>query len=373
VKRQLILAGILLVSLAMAMSPSVLGVTYTSSQRGMITAVTGSYLVHSYVIPGATSYDLNTTLPWAIADFDHTLTEIHFAATGAVNLTGGYWNERVFPWHHYVNGNTFDETITVAISNGLNPNDRYSHIYLTANNTAWSATVSYYLYDVADINSAIVYTEIDNAVPRVDGTWSVTDNATFTVPFASMLAYMTIGYPSTAAGTTDPNPWAPGTSVTTGSALSDTYQKYGPAHSLSSDDIVATTNKVSVSFTAKDVLTKAIWDITPTNSIWNGAFGTLNTATFVAKINDHTIPSSDITFASIHIKNVNIAKGDNVANFTWTAAGGGGTTTPPTTTTPNVLTQEAIAGVPNWALGAIFIIIVIAGYAIWKNEKKPKK
>jgi hypothetical protein len=370
VKRQLILAGIIVFSLAMAMSPSVLGfTTYTSSQRETISII-GGHMTASIAVPGALHYDRNDTLPFALGDFNVTLTKISVHVSAGIPTLNWVWNNHSGAYAavpHWAN-------ITLV---GLNMGTRkYSHINLTSNSTHWNATISYYLTNVADMNSFIVYKETDKATPKIDAFWAVNDTANFTLPF-EVDTYLKIGYPDNVVGSPSPYPttWANGT-VNDDDVFWVNYQKYGPAYDLDTSNVVATvtgaSHEVAVTFDSTDKLDNADWSLDTTDAAFSGAFDTLVTTSLVITINDHVLPATDWSIGSIDMKKVDISKADDqTAIFTWTAAGGGGgTTTPPATTAPNVLTEEAVAGVPNWALGAVIIIICIAGYMIWKNEKK---
>ena len=361
--KRLILAGVLFCSLVMAMSPLVLGfTTYTSSQRDTVKVL---YLVSSEHITGTASYDNNITLPWAVGDFDHALTAIDFHFLGPVNMTSGYWNNRDFPTNHDYTAGWANETMTIAISNGFDVNRTYSHINIQTNNTNWEAYVHYYLSDVSDIHALVTYAETDKATPKIGGSWTVNDTLTFgTMPTLSL----TIGvkYPTTAGGTPALVPWT-GTSVGTGDVLYVNYAKYGAAHDSDNLDVTGSAGAVTVKFASKDKLKDATWDIDFTDEVWNGLFATAASPVTV-KVNGDTLDATDVVLGthSLALDKVAIDNDDNTVVFTWTPG-----TTPPATppASPNILTQEAITGVPNWAILAIAIVVIIAGIAIWKQEK----
>jgi hypothetical protein len=124
-----------------------------------------------------------------------------------------------------------------------------------------------------------------------------------------------------------------------------------------------------VEFPSNDKLEGATWDIKFADAAWNGIFATA-TSPVAVKVNNHALDADDVelTATGLALSNVDIDNDDNTVVFTWTT--GAGTTTPPTTPSADIWSQEAVAGVPNWALGAIAVIVVIAAVAIWKNEKK---
>ena len=368
--KRLLLAGILLISLAMAMSP--LTAAYKDSQRETISAITGSNMQTSYGIRGALFYDNNVTLPWAIGDFDHALTMISFHADPGPTTFTGFWNDGVFgatnlnATHLYAN-----ETITIAISNGMDASDTWSHINVSANNTNWEATVFIYLSDVETINSVITYTEADKTDPNVGKFWPVNDTATFgTLPF-DMNLYLKLDYPSTAVGTPDLYPWN-GTTVGSADFVWVEYQKYGPAHGLDEKDVEGAAGTVTATFDSNDKLDDATWDIKFSDAEWQGFFAGA-TSPVTVKVDGEALDADDVelTTTGLALKNVQIDNDKDIpVVFTWTTSGTG--TTPPATTPPatDVFAQEAVSGVPNWALMGIALIVVIAGIAIYKNEKK---
>lgn len=360
--KRIILAGVLLISLAMAMS-SVQGfTTYTSSQRETVKVL---YAVSSQHITGTASYNTNITLPWPVGDFDHALTAIDFHFLGPVNMTSGYWNNRNYPANHHYTAGWANETMTIAISNGFDVNRTYSHINIQTNNTNWEAYVHYYLSNAADIASIVTYAEKDKATPRVGGTWAVNDTLTIgTMPTLSLS--IKLKYPSTAAGTPDLFPWN-GTSVGTGSVLYVNYQKYGPAHNEDALDVTGSAGAVTVTFESKDRMKDATWDIDFTDEVWDGIFATA-TGPVTVKVNGDTMDATDVVLGtnSLVLSGMAIDNDDNTVVFTWTVP----STTPPSTTAPDVWVQEYFTGVPNWAIGAIALIVVIAGIAIWSTEKK---
>lgn len=370
--KRLILAGILLISLAMAMSP--LTAAYNSSQRDTIRVVSGS-MQASLSIPGALFYDGNVTLPWKISDFNQTYTKISFHFLGPVTMTGGFWNERVFGADTYDN-EWVNETLYMSLnqggSNNMTATDTWSHINVTANNTDWEMTVYYYLDTVATINGVITYTEADKADPKVGSFWGVNDTLTFgTLPF-DMELYLKLSYPSTVVGTPNLYPWN-GTEVGSGDAVNAEYQKYGPAHDLDENDVDGTAGSVTATFESDDKLEGATWDITFTDEAWNGIFATAASPVTV-KVNGDTVKASDVelTANKLAISNIDIDNSDNTVTFAWATSGTGTGTTPttPPATATDILTQEAISGVPNWAVIGVALIVVVAGIAIWKNEKK---
>ena len=380
-KRQIILAGILLVTLAMAMSP--LTAAYSSSQRGTIHVVsgTGSY-TYTTSITG-TTFDMNLTpLPWLTGDMNHTECYVYLEnTTSAVsyNITENTYNSGVRTLNTGNPNDNWSLGAAIVIKPAI-ATQTYWHVHITFTNINYTGTLKVEAVDAplraAWLTSVMTYAEQDNATPKIASSWAVYDNLTCGTLFDAFDANLKIQYPSTLAGTPSMGyyPWN-GTTLNTGTILSVPYYKYGPAHNLDSSDITATSKKVAITFNSQDQLKKATWNIDPAQSFWNGAFNGIDQTTFAVLVNGHVLPSDDVKFASIDLKNVDIVVDTNNINFTWAGGGttGGTGTAPPTTTAPNVLTQEAVAGVPNWALGAIIIIIVIAGYAIWKNEKKPKK
>jgi len=375
--KRLILAGVLLLALAMAMTP-ITG-AYSSTQRECVSLGTDTWLISDYPIRGATDFDKNESLgTWTMGDFDLNESYISFHATGAVDIDW-IWNERAPPTMSLSAGEWLNETLWVAVSNGFELGNSWSHINITANNTDWEAWEYNCVTDNVLLNTLITVTEEDNDEDAdVGGRWEVNDtiNITAELPFSTFDAYLFIDYPSTAAGTLDHYPLANGTSIDTDYEFNVVFDKYGPAHELDEDQIENTVSgnqhEVTLAFESEDTLDNADWSIDPDDSMWDGAFDTLDEGTLVIEINGDELPATDWEIGSIDMKDIDIDDADNEVSFTWTTPGGGtGTTTPPpATAAPNVLTEEAVAGVPNWALGAIVIIICIAGYAIWKNEKK---
>ncbi len=368
--KRLILAGVLLLALAMAMTP--IQGAYTATDRELV-SIDGGLLFLDESIAGALNYDNgNVTLPWKVGDFDHTNTKICIHATDAVNITGGFWNNRGFASLEMTAGQWANETITVAISNGFDVNLTYSHINLTANNTDWEATVYYYLDDVEVITDLITFEETDVNDPDVAKSWTVNDTLTFGTMPMEMICYLMVDYPSTVVSD-DPDlyPWN-GTLVDTAEVLYVEYQKYGPFHDIDENDvdITAGTGTVTVEFESNDEMEDATWTIDPTDDIWGGAFDGIDMDTLAIEVNGDEY--DDWEAGSIVMDNLDIDEGDNEFVFTWTASTGTGGTggTGGTEPTTDVWTQEAVTGVPNWALAAIAFIVVIALIAIYKNEKK---
>jgi len=380
--KRLILVGVLLVSLAMALSSSVMGFsTYSTSQRGTIKIISGHMVSDTlalsspalYYNGATTNHDFgNLTLPCAIGDFNRTMTQFCFHAVGPVNMTvASYWNERTeFVFNATGPNQWFNDTLADAISNGLNPDDMYSHIAVTTDTTNWDCEIFYYLDNPTGMNNVITYKQTDRANPKVGGVWAVNDTANFTLPFDINL-YLKIGYPTTVAGTPTHYPWANGTTVSDSDVLWVDYQKYGAAHDLSTSDVTGSAGDVTVTFTSRDLLSHATWDITFADAEWQGLFATA-TSPVTVTVNGDKMAASDVTLGTgtLALKNVAIDNDDNEVVFTW-ATGGGGTTTPPTTAQPwyAPLNQEPIQGVPYWAVIAVIAVIVIAGIAIWKQEK----
>jgi hypothetical protein len=372
--KQLIIAGVLLLALAMAFTPT--SSAYDDTQRA-VAVVAGGNVQYSYHIAGALKYNSNVTLPFPIGDFDHTLTKICLHFTGACSLTSGHWNNRAFGAHSYTTGQWANETITIAISNGFDVARTYSNINYTMNNTHWEAYVYYYLSNVADINSLITYTETDNADPKVDSFWPVTDTLTFgTLPF-DLTCRLKLDYPD-AVGTPDLYPWN-GTTVSSTDDLTVDYQKYGPGHDFSKSDVVQTItgdkHEVTLTIKSDDKLEDASWNIYPVDDAWDGKLDTMTAATLAIDINGHTLDSTDweLTESALKIDNVVgiHANDDNELYLSWTTGGGGGGTVTPTEAEPwyAPLNAEPVAGIPMWAIVAVIAVIAIAGIAIWKQEK----
>jgi hypothetical protein len=366
--KRLILAGTLLIFLAMALSP--MAGAYTASDRETVSVVGGN-MQFSYIVPGVLAYDYNLSLPFPIGDFHVNETKLVFDFTGYVNFSSGsFWNGRIWGAGAYEPGDSITETLWIAMHQGgvdeIDPADTWSHINITANSTAWNMTVTFYLDDVDDINSFITYGETDLEDPQLDGAWSVNDTLTFALPY-DFDVNLQLEYPDTAKVTgLDYYPWN-GTTVSDTDVLYVNYDKYGAFHDIDEDDVDITkgTNTVTVEFDSEDKLKDATWDIDPTDEIWDGAFAGLDYDKLVIEVNGEDF--DDWEEGSIVMENLDIDDDTNEFVFTWA-----GTAVPPPTEepVPDVWTQEAITGVPNWALLAIAVIVVIAVVAIWKNEKK---
>jgi hypothetical protein len=227
------------------------------------------------------------------------------------------------------------------------------------------------------INNLITVTEEDVTDTDVGGRWRVNDTVNFSadLPYA-FRAYLKMHYTSSAAGVLDYYPLVNGTTINDDYEFNVVYSKDGPAKELDEDNIEeaisGASHTVTLTFDSVDTLKDADWGIDVDDTMWDGVLDNIDEDSFGVKINDKTLDSSNWELGSIDMENVDIDNDENTVIFTWTTPGGGtGTgTPPPTTAAPNVLTEEAVQGVPNWALGAIVVIICIAGYAIWKNEKK---
>lgn len=366
--KRILLAGVLLLSLAMAMSPPALGyTTYTDSERATVGLDGGIPLYWNGAVSGALAWDNgNVSLPWQVGQFNHTNTKMCIHATGPVTLTGGFWNDRAFAPLIMTTGQWANETMTIAISNGFDVTNAYSHMNLTANNTDWEAGIYYWLDDAITLDSLITIEETDTEDPELDGAWKVNDTLTFgTMPFA-MVTYMKIDYPSSVVSDNpDLYPFN-GTVVDTADVLYVEYQKYGAFHDIDENDLDLTpgTGTVTVEFESSDEMEDATWTIDPTDEIWDGAFDGINMETLSIEVNGHDY--DDWEAGSIVMENLDIDEGNNEFVFAWTAE----TQPPAEEPTADIWTQEAVTGVPNWALAAIGFIVVIAFIAIWKNEKK---
>jgi len=377
----LVFAGAFILLLSMVPSTTAIP---TTDDRVTVTAVSGTLDFDYYINDSGALYYNNTIyLPCEFV-------ELYSAANVLLNITA---TNATYGLNYSVvcNGGAI---ITYAEINGMGshartydtfidnvPDNTTAIIWINISCNVTNNTIVLHFWGsdvpIADQWLAAVTTHInetDNDIPDVGGLWSVTDNVTVSLNQYNVTDVdVLFNYPSSCHFTAD-NVWVNDTDITVGvlSYTEITYQKMGPAHDLDpndvDEDITGTSHKVTVDFNSVDELTEAKWTINPTNAIWDGAFDTLDESTLAIEINNHDLGDSDWSIGSIDMENVDIDVSDNTAIFTWTTAGAGaGTTTPPAPT--NILTQEAIAGVPNWIPIGIVIVAVIVGF-IFLTKKK---
>jgi hypothetical protein len=335
------------------------GASYDSDDRVLITVKSGT-MQYDDAIAGALFYDDNVTLPVPIGDFNDTLTKISFHFIGSVNMTGGFWNERVFGAGVYAPGTWVNETLYNAMHQGggndLDGNDTWSHINLTMNNTNWVATVYYYYEDVAGIRALITATETDETDPNVAEHWSVNDTMTVgTLSFPIDMS-LVLKYPTTAIKDED---FYWNATVTTGSNESFVYQKYGPAHDPDDVTVSGTAGDVSIAFNSKDKQDNALWVITFADEQYGGKFANIDATSLVIEMNGKTIEDNDYTLTadSLTLEKVDVKDSDNTLEVTWTEP-----TAPPIT--PGAVVQPwymtAVEGIPVWAIiGVIAFVVVV--------------
>jgi len=235
--------------------------------------------------------------------------------------------------------------------------------------------------DVDWLNSVITITETDVGEPSVSGQWVVNDMLTFGVLSAPLVNLsLTISYPSSVVSSSpDLYPWNL-TDVDTHDTLSVEYQKYGPGHELTAHDVDETItgykHEVTLTINSDDKLEDASWNIYFADEAWDDMLATIDADTLAVEVNGHSIESTDWNLASSSLKIDNVVNikvnDDNELYLTWTTGSGDGSIMP-LAATPEPwyapLNDEPVSGIPTWAILAIAIVVIIAGIAIWKQEK----
>lgn len=394
--KRLILAGGVLLLLLLSMVPLTTA-TPTTDDRVTVTAVSGTLDFDYYINDSGSLYYNNTIyLPCEFV-------ELYSAANVLLNITA---TNATYGLNYSIVSNGA-AIITNAEISGMGshlrtydtfvdnvPDNTTATIWINISCNVTNNTIVLHFWGsdvpIADpwLVAATTYTnETDNDTPDVGGLWGVTDNITVLINQYNVTDVdVLFDYPSS-SHLTAPTVWVNDTDITMGvlSYTEITYQKMGPAHELDENDvdetITGTSHEVTVEFDSVDELTEADWTINPSDTVWDGAFATLDESTLAIEINNHDLDDNDWSIGSIDMENVDIRDSDNTVVFTWTAAAGGtggtggtGVTTPaPSVLTTEYWIQEYNGVIPYWAIAAIIIIVVLALILVYYVETKKKK
>jgi hypothetical protein len=234
-------------------------------------------------------------------------------------------------------------------------------ITVTANDATFSTTW---------LSGNIVVKECDVTSPKVKpelskSYWVVNDsiNISSTIGYTLTDLNLTTVYPGHYIS--NPDTYIRVASLANGSYNSNytVYQKRGPYVYSVDDDIDGTKHKVTILIKAEELLTNcADWELEGTDSVYDGAFDTLDYTTLDVEVNgvdvdwdEGSIDMDDLTIRSVHSL--------NKFTFEWTAVG----VTP--TPAPSVLpgwTDVYILPLWLWAViitaGSVAVVVAIVAY-----------
>lgn len=391
--------GVLLLALSLAVASSASATWYDTDDRDTISLVSATADISESMtsgLGGVLTYEVNVTLPMLISELDNTSTYFAFQSTADNGTTHTFTLNGVAVQTDVVTANQSwsNTTLADAITAGVDDGDTWLLFNITVNVTGWTGEVALVADDGAItsawLTSSSTLSEEDNgtSVPEIDGKWTVRDRLVInnTLDFNLSDFDLNFEYPDTlfdgSAAT-----WENDTALPVGeTSIYVIYRKHGPSIDLDDEDTASTSGatltntKLTLTFTSEDKLENAIWDTTDGDNVYETYLSGIDEdSDLVVTVNGDEVDENDIDIQEDTILFEDLpdidADDDNTIVFEWNApsSGGSGTTTPPTTPPADeeegFLYEEAVSGLPNWALLTIIAVIIIALLAIRKIEK----
>jgi hypothetical protein len=334
----------------------------------------------------------DTELPMKAEDFNQTESMISFYSFGdPTNMSFSVNGVAIATDVELANNTWLNKTFADLISAGVDGNATTFTGNGTFNNSDWELTV-YFVADGAPLvlSSAfdVVYMQEDynSSIPMVEHHWEVRDSINITAICNMTNVNLTLSYPDDGEG----GPWgSPTTSWLVLPTLTESvynvsyviWEKEGPSVDYEDEDAidpasVTLANKIlTVTFESYDYLEDATWDLDD-GDIYDDYLSDItedDDMDLEISLNDRDVDDIEIQDDTIILTELpDIDVGENEIVFQWydESAPGEAPTTPVEEEPTGFLYDEAVEGVPNWALLLIAIVIIIAIIAVMKIEKK---